>query len=273
MNTIDFTQPGGLPLDQGILDFLQSSILLAQQSSYLGGSLCILSGCEDNGDNISTGYVSINGEILPFDGGAKLANVAIVTEKSSLQYFDGNSKEVKNNRIAKFSSDVVNGSTVFLWSDFKRNIPANGLIARMEALETRAEKLEKVAAPFLLNGVSARGGIVLWNKPANLIPPGWREVSGWQGLFPVGLNIGDTDFNTVGKTGGAKSKTLTISEIPAHSHSVHDSHNYNTPSSVDSTGYEYGARGNTTTTGVTGGGQPFSILNPYRVVMFIEYIG
>ena len=282
MNTIDFTQPGGLPLDQGILDFLQSSILLAQQSSYLGGSVCILSGCEDNGDNISTGYVSINGEILPFDGGAKLINVAIVTEKSSLQYFDGNSKEVKTKRVVKFTSDVANGNTVFLWADFKRNTPTNGLIARMEALETRAKKLEEVAAPFLRNGVGGRGGIVLWNKPANLIPPGWKEVIDWRGYFPVGYNpvAGETDFETVGKTGGYRTQKLTKSQLPQYNISIPGMIGGDNNDNSTKSRFAGGDKGPNESSFFFnldvdngGGNQPFSILNPYRVVMFIEYIG
>lgn len=39
------------------------------------------------------------------------------------------------------------------------------------------------------------------------------------GRMPVGYNASDTDFNAIGKTGGAKTHTLTVAEMPAHSHS------------------------------------------------------
>ena len=42
------------------------------------------------------------------------------------------------------------------------------------------------------------------------------------GRVPVGVNESDSSFNTVEKTGGEKSHTLTINEMPAHSHRISD---------------------------------------------------
>lgn len=39
------------------------------------------------------------------------------------------------------------------------------------------------------------------------------------GRVPVGVNTSDTNFNTVEKTGGANTHTLTATEMPSHSHS------------------------------------------------------
>lgn len=38
------------------------------------------------------------------------------------------------------------------------------------------------------------------------------------GMTPVGLDESQTEFNTIGKTGGEKSHTLTIDEMPSHNH-------------------------------------------------------
>lgn len=38
------------------------------------------------------------------------------------------------------------------------------------------------------------------------------------GRVPVGYDSGDSDFNANGKTGGAKTHTLTVSEMPSHNH-------------------------------------------------------
>jgi hypothetical protein len=50
--------------------------------------------------------------------------------------------------------------------------------------------------------------------------PGTTWVAWGSGRVPVGVNSSDSDFNAVGKTGGAKSVTLTAAQsgMPAHGH-------------------------------------------------------
>jgi len=89
------------------------------------------------------------------------------------------------------------------------------------------------------------------------------------GKVLVGLDSGDTDFDTVNETGGSKtdSHTLTIGEIPAHTHS------YTHPTTTDSFSIHDTSRvtGNgAATTGSTGGGgaHTHDIVQPYIVVYF-----
>lgn len=44
----------------------------------------------------------------------------------------------------------------------------------------------------------------------------WEQIA--KGRTLVGVDTNDTNFNTVKKTGGEKIHTLTINEIPSHSH-------------------------------------------------------
>ena len=54
-------------------------------------------------------------------------------------------------------------------------------------------------------------------NPSNTYPgTSWEMVS--VGKVPVGVNVNDADFNSVGKTGGAKSVTLSVDQIPSHEH-------------------------------------------------------
>jgi hypothetical protein len=83
------------------------------------------------------------------------------------------------------------------------------------------------------------------------------------GRVLVGLDAGDVDFDTVEETGGAKTHTLTIDEMPSHTHTQ--------AGSDDSAQLQFGAPaddfGETDSqTGATGGGQPHNNLQPYIVV-------
>lgn len=53
-------------------------------------------------------------------------------------------------------------------------------------------------------------------NPKNLFGGTW--VAWGSGRVPVGVDTSDTDFDTVEKTGGEKTHTLTINEMPSHAH-------------------------------------------------------
>ena len=98
-------------------------------------------------------------------------------------------------------------------------------------------------------------------NPATLIGFGTWVAFG-AGRVPVGIDSGDTDFDTAEETGGAKTHTLTVDEMPAHTHSVPNSGSQN--NSFDS-GTTVG-NDVTGTSGSTGGGQAHNNLQPYIVV-------
>lgn len=54
-------------------------------------------------------------------------------------------------------------------------------------------------------------------NPGTLFGGTWTAWG--SGRVPVGINTGDTSFNTVEKTGGSKTHTILSSEMPAHTHS------------------------------------------------------
>ena len=100
-------------------------------------------------------------------------------------------------------------------------------------------------------------------NPATLLGFGTWSAFG-AGRTLVGIDSGDTDFDTVEETGGAKTHTLSVAEMPSHTHNL-------TLCPSNSTGNEWvGASGTSKkesrTTTTAGGGSAHNNLQPYIVV-------
>lgn len=269
MNKINFNQTGGFPLDTDILNFMQSSYDLFNTLGELAGNLAILKGCEVTGSSVADGVVYIGGEVLAFRGATVSQRVVIKEEKRSLPFEDGETKEVETIRYATFG----NGTTTYNWTDFKRfhNLQElkKLLFDAEDSVEKRLKKLEQRVTKTIPIGL-----VAIWDKPADQIPEGWVEHTDLQGFTPVGQKLGDADFGQLGKTLGAKTHKLTISEMPRHSHKIED-----IPSKfrdVDRGGESSLFSLDNAThrqSSIEGGDQPHNNIQPSRIVRFIRFVG
>lgn len=95
----------------------------------------------------------------------------------------------------------------------------------------------------------------------------WERVS--QGRIPIGLDDSDTNFNTIGKTGGEKEVTLSINHIPPHNHTVRANIQNASGNDVlvikNNAYYSSAVEMNTS---ATGGGQAHNNMPPYIVMAF-----
>ena len=102
---------------------------------------------------------------------------------------------------------------------------------------------------------------VVSTSPATHFGGTWEAFG--QGKVVVGLDLADTDFDTVENTGGAKTHTLTTAEMPSHTHSM----TIENASGTGSTGSSNGASSfSTVNTSATGGDGAHNNLQPYVVV-------
>jgi microcystin-dependent protein len=94
-------------------------------------------------------------------------------------------------------------------------------------------------------------------------------VPNLKGRMPVGLDSSQTEFDTRGETGGAKTHTLTATEMPSHDHSIPARYGAAdwTSGQVQST--DFAGSLVTSNTGPTGGGQAHNNLQPYIVMNYI----
>ena len=99
-------------------------------------------------------------------------------------------------------------------------------------------------------------------NPGTLLGFGTWSAFG-TGRTIVGVDSSDTDFDAVRETGGAKTHTLTIAELPSHTHQTTlrgngEDENLDLPSASDNSDPS-----RTMTSGATGGGGAHNNLQPY----------
>jgi hypothetical protein len=105
-------------------------------------------------------------------------------------------------------------------------------------------------------------------NPGTYLGGTWKAFGSGRTL--VGVNTSDTSFNTVEKTGGEKNHTLTVNEMPKHSHNLPGRVLYYTAGGGEAFRENAGrdVTSNNSTSFDTGGGQSHNNLQPYITVYF-----
>lgn len=168
-------------------------------------------------------------------------------------------------------------------------VPNDMISNYISTLQGRITLLEQIAKPFMsyTSGASTvtGGGIIAWFRPAAEIPVGWQEWTPGRGRFLIGNDSSDPDFETNLGSGGDKMHTNTIEEMPPHYHGY-----YRIPDGSDrfsktvGSGHSHHEAVPTHTNTEYAGGvrdsiflpphaEPWNIMNPYRVVNWIQFVG
>lgn len=271
MNKLNFNQSVGFPLETEILDEMQKAWTVLNALGAIAGNFTIISGCVVTNATATSGVVYINGEVLEFRGGIVQDNVIIVEIPQLREFEDNNSHDVIYTRYATFGTAAAQ----WPWADFERGMETKEIPAALYQKEdktTVAALLERIEALESVSTVNVPSGLIaIWGQAANLIPVGWAEYTPLRGRTAVGYDSAVTEFDVLGDFGGETSKTLSVSEMPEHDHAIGNSRrntggggggDENHPASFAGTRSHI--------TDKQGAGAAFSIMNPYRVVLYIQ---
>ena len=181
--------------------------------------------------------------------GLATLNSATISGTSTLTTVDINGGAIDGTSIGATSASTVAATTVTA----SGNVNTTGGELQINGTNV-LEKVYPVGSVYINASVST--------NPATLLGFGTWTAFG-AGRVLVGLDSTDTDFDSAEETGGAKTHTLTTSEIPSHTHTLDTSDNPGGTGAIEVAG---GAPTSTQTTQSTGGGQAHNNLQPYIVV-------
>ena len=197
-----------------------------------------------------------------------IANGAVDTANAASQNAN-TAVSTANAASATANTAATNASTAVTKANEAKTSAASAVSTANAASATAQQAVEAVdgaiqAAANLMYPIGSIYISVSNTSPASLFGGTWAAFGAGRALG--GVNSSDTAFNSVEKTGGEKTHTLTISEMPSHSHTW----------SYDNVGGSYsGVRidnGNTSyyiyskETSSVGGGGAHNNLQPYITV-------
>lgn len=209
--SIDFTFTGGLPATQYTTAWMQDSY----RKAFIGlagliGDKVIVSGIEVVGGNVTNGWISVNGELLPFVGGPVGSDVIIQQITEDRVYNDNVNHTIYYNRQATIGS----GAGSFPFADLTRPGTIKEIWQSGDLKQVHCDGAY-IAANFDGTGLGTgkRVGWAVCNGSNGTVNMGGRVAIGYDGVLvdPVD-NVWDVVYNTMLSTGGQKKHTLASGE-------------------------------------------------------------
>jgi hypothetical protein len=267
---IDLSNNGGFPATQDTLSFMQDSYRDALKGiAKLCGDKSIIDGVVVNAGVVSNGWISYNGELIPFVGGLFSAGVVIQETATKAVFQDLVERDAYFTKVA-----FCGGPATFQFSDLKKltTLQEVWLVGDIKEVDCTAEYIADNFDSTGL-GINERIGWAICNGQNGTKNRGGRVGIGYSTVTDDPLdNVWENTYNNIGATGGEKEHTLTINEIPEHDHTVRKNGflNKGGGDGTNVIGSEIGS--NQLKTGFAGGGEAHENRMPFIVSLFIQKI-
>nr|DAR27460.1 MAG TPA: tail collar domain [Caudoviricetes sp.] len=243
------------PIDAETFDSIQQNQALLAVIGNIAGDKAILKGCEEEQGGIrrKEGYVFLRtidfpeGEVLFWEGGVITGGMYLKKEAVSVNAQGYEFPQAYTTR----SLAPGLGTEQYSWSDFREIPDIQELMAKNAALEEAIAKLtppplgivqmwagSKIPEGYLLcegqqlkqseypELYAALG--TTFNSAYSADGTRYSTTSGYfrlpdlRGRFVVGYHVSDRDYSIYGAVGGSKQHTLTVNQMPVHSHPFKD---------------------------------------------------
>ena len=186
------------------------------------------------------------------------------TDTFTMNSFNNKITEV-NEFVNNTAQEVKNDSTT-KYSDMQGKV--DNMNSKVTAMNTKVDNA-------VANAISVPiGAIVIWSGSVNNIPTYWHLCDGTNGTIDLRdkFVLGAGNGYSVGATGGEATHTLTIGEMPSHSHNI----TYGT-STVEQgndivTKFSEYSLSESKVTEKTGGGVAHNNMPPYYALCYIQRI-
>ena len=220
----------------------------------------------------------VEGKLFDGDGDFGTSGQLLASDGTDTVWIDASTTSVAN---ANNVGTNVNSTNADQFVTFVENNSGNNPIRVDAGLKYNPSTNRLTAGSFAgdgsaLSGIEAfvSGMIILWSGAADAIPSGFVLCDGnnstpnLSGRFVVGYDASNSDYD-VNDTGGSESVTLTINQIPAHTHNINLAVRafYQEPRNFG-VGTD-GSANNSEDTGSTGGGQSHENRPPYYALCYI----
>lgn len=296
------------PFDCETLAYIASNQQMCEMLGNIAGDKIILQGCELSSTNYrEEGYLFLRttdnptGEVLRWVGGSTASGMHIVNTDIGVN--EDYPKAYTTRTLAP--GQGVESDEAYSWDDFTVLACTKDLKISLDTLaaEVRSITQEPFGVIKMWAGFSIPTGYHLCDGTALQISEypllhaaigttfntandaygnpyttnsGYFRLPDLRGRFVVGMNQSGYDYNNVGGTGGKAEVTLTVNQMPSHSHTasfrptIGDDSSH-TPKDIE-TGDPFETPGTDTTAitiSSTGGNQPHENRPPYYVLAYI----